>query len=181
MSQTLYQLARNPLLEMRLGLAPWQWGKGALSHPHRHPHAQSNTSGWELSFPSSLIAYLKKNPDLLLERNVSIGVKEAGHNRTARSAPPCSLKPVIDGIQESDSVCNKQYIQRTVHTQDGKWLMFVILYKDDCLALSLDISVFLQSPPKGGGCLSFVLQGKARNIFQIFSAHWVSSRISDTQ
>lgn len=59
--------------------------------------------------------------------------------------------------------------------------MFVILKKDDCLALSSDISVFLQSPPKGGGCLFFVPQGKARNVFQILSAHWVSSRISDTQ
>lgn len=137
--------------------------------------------GWELSFPSLLKAYLKKNPILLLEGNISIGVKAAAYNRAARSAPPCSLKSVIDGKQESHSICNKQYIRRTVHTQDGKWLMFVILYEDDCLALLFDISVFLQSPPKGGGCLFFVLQGKARNIFQIFSALWVSSRISDTQ
>lgn len=168
MSQTLHQLARNRLLGMRLGLAPWQWGKGASPHPHRHPHAQPNTSGWELSFPSPLIAYLKKNPNLQLERNVSIGVKEPVYNRTAKSAPPCSLKPVIDGKQESDSVCNKQYIRRTVHTQDGKWLMFVILYKDDCLALSFDISVFLQSSPKGGGCLFFVLQERQGTFFRYF-------------
>lgn len=85
--------------------------------------------GWELSFPSLLKAYLKKNPILLPEGNISIGVKAATYNRAARSAPPCSLKSVIDGKQESDSICNKQYIRRTVHTQDGKWLMFWFFMK----------------------------------------------------
>lgn len=59
--------------------------------------------------------------------------------------------------------------------------MFVILEKDNCRVLSSDISVDSHSPPKGGGCLFSVLQGGETNIFLILSAHWVSSRISDTQ
>lgn len=51
--------------------------------------------------------------------------------------------------------------------------------KRQLLSLLFDIS--MHSLPNGGGCLFSVLQGKERNIFLILSAHWVSSRISDTQ
>lgn len=59
MSQAPHQLARNPVLGIRLGLASWQWGKRAPSHPHCHPHAQPHTPG--------LGTFLSQPPQSLFE------------------------------------------------------------------------------------------------------------------
>ena len=84
---------RNPLLGMGVGLAPQQWGKGAIA-ALPHPHAQPCVAEWGLFFPQAPQSLFKQKPKtavLLLEGNISIGARAVTHNGGLQDLPLCAV------------------------------------------------------------------------------------------